>query len=88
MEQAASSTADRRTELISFEIGEQAFCIDIAAVREIRGWTVATPVPNSPRYLLGVINLRGGVMPVLDLRQRLGLGVTDPTSRHVDLPPS
>lgn len=70
-------------ELISFEIAEQEFCIDIRAVREIRGWTPATPIPNAPRYLRGVINLRGAVMPVMDLRCRLGLGVTDPTARHV-----
>lgn len=70
-------------ELISFEIAGQEFCIDIRAVREIRGWTVATAMPQTPDYLLGVINLRGLVMPVIDLRARLGLGVTVPSSRHV-----
>ena len=53
------------------------------AVREIRGWTAPTPIPNAPPYVLGVINLRGLVMPVLDLRARLGLGETVATSRHV-----
>lgn len=70
-------------ELISFEIAGQEFCIDIRAVREIRGWTPATAMPQTPDYLLGVINLRGLVMPVIDLRARLGLGVTEPSSRHV-----
>lgn len=70
-------------ELISFEIGGQEFCIDVRSVREIRGWTAATPMPNAPDYLLGVINLRGSVMPVIDLRNRLGLGVTEVSSRHV-----
>jgi purine-binding chemotaxis protein CheW len=70
-------------ELISFEIADQEFCIDIRAVREIRGWTPATPMPQTPHYMLGVINLRGAVIPVLDLRNRLGLGSTDPSSRHV-----
>jgi purine-binding chemotaxis protein CheW len=70
-------------ELISFEIAKQEFCIDIRTVREIRGWTPITPVPQTPDYLLGVINLRGAVIPVLDLRHRLGLGVTEPSSRHV-----
>jgi purine-binding chemotaxis protein CheW len=70
-------------EMISFEIGGQEFCIDIRAVREIRGWTPATPMPQTPEYIRGVINLRGSVMPVLDLRNRLGLGITDPSSRHV-----
>jgi purine-binding chemotaxis protein CheW len=70
-------------ELISFEIGGQEFCLDISVVREIRGWTPATPMPQTPSYILGVINLRGEVMPILDLRDRLGLGRTEPTSRHV-----
>ncbi|MFN6981202.1 MAG: chemotaxis protein CheW [Brevundimonas sp.] len=70
-------------ELISFEIGGQEFCIDIRMVREIRGWAAATPVPQTPSYVLGVINLRGVVMPVLDLRHRLGLGLTEASSRHV-----
>jgi purine-binding chemotaxis protein CheW len=70
-------------ELISFEIGDQEFCIDIRTVREIRGWTAATPLPQSPDYIRGVINLRGSIMPVIDLRARLGLGLTEPSSRHV-----
>lgn len=70
-------------ELISFEIGGQEFCIDISVVREIRGWTAVTAMPQTPEYIRGVINLRGAVMPVLDLRNRLGLGRTEPSSRHV-----
>ncbi len=70
-------------ELISFEIGGQEYCIDVRSVREIRGWTPTTPIPQTPDYVLGVINLRGAVMAVLDLRCRLGLGRTEPTSRHV-----
>jgi purine-binding chemotaxis protein CheW len=70
-------------ELISFEIADQEFCIDIRSVREIRGWTPATPIPQTPDYIRGVINLRGAVIPVLDLRNRLGLGDTVASSRHV-----
>ena len=61
-------------ELISFRIGEQEFCVDIMAVREIRGWTQATPLPQAPSYVRGVINLRGAVLPIVDLAARLGLG--------------
>ena len=75
--------ATETLELISFEIGDQEFCIDIRTVREIRGWTAATPLPQAPDYIRGVINLRGSIMPVLDLRARLGLGITEPSSRHV-----
>lgn len=77
------STQGAILELISFEIADQEFCIDIRAVREIRGWTPATPIPQAPDYIRGVINLRGAVIPVVDLRSRLGLGRTEPTSRHV-----
>ena len=77
------SIADDTIELISFEIAGQEFCIDIRSVREIRGWTPATRMPHAPPYVLGVINLRGSVMPVLDLRSRLGLGETEASLRHV-----
>lgn len=80
---ANDDTAGHVLELISFEIAGQEFCIDIRCVREIRGWTPATPVPQTPDYMNGVINLRGAVVPVLDLRNRLGLGTTEPQSRHV-----
>jgi len=49
-------------ELISFRIGAQEFCIGVAVVREIRGWTQATPLPHAPSYVRGVINLRGAVL--------------------------
>ncbi len=70
-------------QLISFVVGDQEFCVDVTTVREIRGWTPATPIPQSPSYLKGVINLRGAIMPVVDLRNRLGYGVTEPEARHV-----
>lgn len=70
-------------ELISFRIGEQEFCVDIMAVREIRGWTPATPLPQAPSYVRGVINLRGAVLPIVDLSARLGLGATEPSVRNV-----
>lgn len=77
-----TSIADRR-ELIAFRIGEQEFCVDIQAVREIRGWTKATALPQSPAYVRGVINLRGAVLPIVDLSCRLGLGSALPSARHV-----
>lgn len=77
-----TSIADRR-ELIAFRIGEQEFCVDIRAVREIRGWAPATPLPQSPAYVRGVINLRGAVLPIVDLSCRLGLGSAVPSARHV-----
>jgi purine-binding chemotaxis protein CheW len=77
--QAASS----RRELISFCIGEQEYCVDIMSVREIRGWTPATPLPQTPDYVRGVINLRGAVLPIMDLATRLGLPASEITVRSV-----
>ncbi|MBW8753792.1 MAG: chemotaxis protein CheW [Sphingomonadales bacterium] len=70
-------------QLITFEIGDRRLGIDIMAVREIRAWSPATPLPNVPAHVRGVVNLRGVVLPVLDLRLRLGWGTTDPSARHV-----
>lgn len=82
MGQADMSTETQR-ELTAFKIGEQDFCVDIMAVREIRGWSVPTPLPQTPDYLLGVINLRGAVLPIMDLAGRLGLPPTIPSVRSV-----
>jgi purine-binding chemotaxis protein CheW len=70
-------------QLITFQLDDQHLGIDIMAIREIRAWSPATPLPNVPPHVRGVVNLRGVVLPVLDLRHRLGWGMTDPTARHV-----
>lgn len=70
-------------ELIAFTIGDQEFCVEVMAVREIRGWTQSTPLPHSPAYVSGVINLRGVVLPVMDMSMRLGMAATEPSERHV-----
>ena len=70
-------------ELIAFRIGEQEFCVDIMTVREIRGFAAATPLPHAPNFVVGVINLRGTVLPIVDLAARLGFGPTVPTARSV-----
>ena len=70
-------------ELIAFRIGEQEFCVDIITVREIRGFAAATPLPHAPNFVVGVINLRGTVLPIVDLAARLGFGATVPTARSV-----
>lgn len=77
------SNAPVSRELIAFRIGEQEFCVDIMSVREIRGWTPATPLPRAPGYMKGVINLRGAVLPIIDLGARFGLTTSEPTARHV-----
>lgn len=70
-------------ELIAFRIGDQEFTVNVMSVREIRGWTTATPMPHTPSYMKGVINLRGAVLPIVDLSHRLGMKPAEPTARHV-----
>ena len=70
-------------ELIAFRVDRQEFCVDVRSVREIRGWTQATVLPHTPAYMSGVINLRGTVLPIVDLAARLGFGPASPTARHV-----
>lgn len=79
---AGRSSADGG-ELVAFRIGNQEFCVDIMAVREIRGWTPATPVPHAPSYVRGLINLRGTVLPVIDLAVRFGFEPREPSARSV-----
>ncbi len=83
MNQTSKNLAEGARELIAFRIGEQEFCVDIMSVREIRGWTPATALPHSPGFVLGVINLRGAVLPIIDLSSRLGMSESDPSARHV-----
>ena len=64
--------------MLSVRIHEQDFALDIGAVREIRGWTPATPLPHAPPYVLGMVNLRGAVVAILDLGARLGLAASEP----------
>ncbi|WP_456388187.1 chemotaxis protein CheW [Profundibacter sp.] len=70
-------------ELLTFQVGKQEYAIDIMSVREIRGWTKATPLPHAPDFVRGVINLRGTVLTIVDLAHRLGMGRTETNERNV-----
>ena len=83
MSYAVKSLNHGDRELIAFRIGDQEFCVNIMSVREIRGWTPATAMPHSPTYMKGVINLRGAVLPIIDLSARLGMKAAEPSQRHV-----
>ena len=65
-----------KEQYLTFIMDEEEYGVDILAVQEIRGWESATPVPNSPGFIKGVINLRGTIVPIMDLRGRFNL--TDP----------
>lgn len=77
IESVDTKSSKGEIELLSFRVGEQEYSVDIMSVREIRGWTRATTLPHAPHYVRGVINLRGTVLPVIDLAMRLGLPPTD-----------
>lgn len=70
-------------ELLSFLVGGLDYSVDIMSVREIRGGAIATSLPHSPGYVRGVINLRGTVLPIMDLSKRLGMDVQTDETRNV-----
>ncbi len=74
---------ESRRQFITFVSGDQEFGANIMTIREIRGWTETTLLPHAPDYVRGVINLRGVVLPVVDLKARLGRGVTEANPKHV-----
>ena len=80
---AAPSASSSSRQFTSFRIGAEEYAIDIMAVREIKGWTETTVLPNQPKFVLGVLNLRGTIVPIFDLRCRFGLGLTTATRTHV-----
>lgn len=77
------SAEAKSMQLIAFSIGEQIYGVEITTVREIRAWNGATSLPNTREYVVGVINLRGTIVPIFDLRARFGEGKTSPTKNHV-----
>lgn len=79
----AAAASQSSQEVLTFTIDDQNYGLDLLTVREIRAWTEVTPLPNTPPFVRGVINLRGAVVPIFDLRVRLGGGVTQPTSANV-----
>jgi len=87
--QTDRETAQSRAvkQLVGFTIGEELFGLDILAVQEIIRDLAITPIPDAPDFLEGVINLRGSIIPVIDLRKRLKLvrmaEIAADSSRHV-----
>ena len=68
-----SSTASAAGEYLSFTLGHEHYGVDILKVQEIRGYDAVTRLPDAPEYIKGVINLRGTIVPVIDLRLKLRL---------------
>jgi len=72
-----------KAQFVSFAIGDDQYGVDIMSVREIRGWSEVTGLPNQPDYMRGVVNLRGIVVPIIDLRCRFSQGLTEATALHI-----
>ncbi|MEW6264972.1 MAG: chemotaxis protein CheW [Thermodesulfobacteriota bacterium] len=68
------------TKFVTFKLDEETFALDINQVREVLDYTTVTRVPQTPRFVRGVINLRGSVVPVVDLKLKFGLGETGKTA--------
>ena len=74
---------DNTLQFLTFTINDEEYGVDIMAVREIKGWTETTRLPNSPAYMRGVINLRGLIIPIFDLRARFGREQTIASVKNV-----
>jgi purine-binding chemotaxis protein CheW len=74
--QTGGFTSDA-SQYLTFALGQEEYGVEILKVQEIKGYTPATPVPNTPGYIKGVMNLRGTIIPVVDLRAKLSLKETE-----------
>lgn len=84
MEDTAALSGDAK-QYVTFTNGDRHFGVEITRVREIRQWSPTTELPNQPRHTRGVLNIRGVIVPVHDLRARFGGALTDATDHHVVL---
>lgn len=72
-------------EYLTFKLCDEEFGVDILCVQEIRVWSNVTELPNKPRYIKGIINLRGVIIPIIDLRQRFGLETLEYNDKTVTI---
>lgn len=72
-------------QFLTFTVGEEEYGVDIMTVREIKGWADTTRLPNTPAFMRGVMNLRGLIIPIFDLRARFTGEITAATPKHVTI---
>ena len=68
-------------DIIAFRLRDQEFCVKTTTIREIRGWAPSTPIPHAPPEVVGVMNLRGSIIPIIDLAYKLGMQGTEADQR-------
>jgi purine-binding chemotaxis protein CheW len=74
---ASAAQREPAHKVLTFSLGAENFGVDILRVQEIRGWSPVTRIPKVPSHVLGVLNLRGAIVPIIDLRIRFGLAQAD-----------
>lgn len=79
----AEAQTGNALQYLTFTVQGEEYGVDIMTVREIKGWTETTRLPNSPECMRGVMNLRGLIIPIFDLRARFSRKLTDATASHV-----
>lgn len=72
--------ATDENQFLTFHLGTELYGIDILRVQEIKGYTVVTKIPNTPRHIKGVLNLRGTIVPIVELRTKFGMPTIDYTA--------
>ncbi len=87
MSTATAETTENQVEIdadsqqyLTFDLADEHYGVDILKVQEIKGYTAVTKIPNTPDYLKGVLNLRGTIVPIVDLRLKFGMQATEPTA--------
>jgi purine-binding chemotaxis protein CheW len=80
---AQNTTAPGSQQVLTFVLGSETYGVDILRVQEIRGWSPVTKIPHAPSHVLGVLNLRGSIVPIVDLRMRFNLDRAEYTSLTV-----
>ncbi|MDP3876062.1 MAG: chemotaxis protein CheW [Methylobacter sp.] len=77
------STNSRVEQFLTFQLADEAYGVEILKVQEIRGWEAVRIIPNTPAFVKGVLNLRGSVVPIIDLRERFSLEHCDYSPKTV-----
>lgn len=77
---SGEAPASAARQVLTFVLGDETYGVDILRVQEIRGWSAVTKIPQAPAHVLGVLNLRGSIVPIVDLRMRLALERAEYTS--------
>jgi purine-binding chemotaxis protein CheW len=83
LQDKGNATKGEPRQFLTFSVMDEEYGVDIMTVREIKGWTQTTRLPNSSECLRGVMNLRGLIIPIFDLRARFSKTLTDASAKHV-----